>query len=192
MLSILSTGSWGANSPTQNLGTKLPISVTLGAGAITRSIAAFLVCPITVVKTRMEYEAVSGLHHPNAVKAIAIIGRNEGLKGLYSGLLATIVRDAPYSGLYLLFYNRMRHRISGAIAGAGATLLTHPPDVVRTRMQLENKIHTGIFSVVRHVYQTHGIRGFFAGVLPRAGRRALHQAFSWTLFEELMRRSQLP
>lgn len=157
----------------------------------------------------MQYEAVSGLHHPNAVKAIAIIGRNEGLKGLYSGLLATIVRDAPYSGLYLLFYNRMRHRISdwqgpggssylsvnflaGAIAGAGATLLTHPPDVVRTRMQLENKIHTGIFSVVRHVYQTHGIRGFFAGVLPRAGRRALHQAFSWTLFEELMRRSQLP
>lgn len=40
---------------------KLPALVTLSAGALTRSIASSVVCPITVIKTRMEVSCSCGL-----------------------------------------------------------------------------------------------------------------------------------
>lgn len=75
---------------------------------------------------------------------------------------------------------------AGVVAGASATILTHPPDVIRTKLQLESGERRSIITSVRRIYQVHGVRGFFAGVAPRAGRRALHQAVAWTIYEELM------
>jgi len=46
-----------------------------------------------------------------------------GLAGLYSGLLPTLARDAPYSGLYLLMYNRMQIIIKG---GFSSIDFSHP------------------------------------------------------------------
>uniref|UniRef100_A0A7I4EFQ3 Uncharacterized protein n=1 Tax=Physcomitrium patens TaxID=3218 RepID=A0A7I4EFQ3_PHYPA len=159
---------------------KLPALVTLSAGALTRSIASSVVCPITVIKTRMEYAAASGLVYRNTFHAVQTISYKEGLSGLYSGLIPTLARDAPYSGLYLLMYNRIgsslkesvptgtpqaaTNFLAGALAGGSATLLTHPPDVV------------------------HGLKGLFVGVMPRVGRRALQQAFAWTIYEEIVQR----
>ncbi|KAL2621957.1 hypothetical protein R1flu_002162 [Riccia fluitans] len=191
-----------SKSSGSSLHDKLPMAITMSAGSLTRLLASAITCPITVVKTRMEYAAASGLNYRGTASALLAIKRTEGLAGLYSGMVPTLLRDAPYSGLYLTLYNRIRYQlkvhldtnsrsqahisfVSGALSGSIATLVTHPPDVVRTRMQLDRTNHTGIVSSVRQIVQVEGMKGLFSGVLPRLGRRGFQQALSWTIFEEI-------
>lgn len=173
---------------------------TFGVGAVSRSLAATLLCPITVVKTRMEYASVSGVTYTGVGQALYSIGAKEGVKGLFSGLGSTLLRDAPFSGLNLVMYTQIRSVMSdfatsqgrevtafetfvaGAIAGGFATFATHPPDVLRTRLQLQN-----MRSTFHGIVAEEGIRALWVGSLPRIARRTLQQAVTWSLYEYIAR-----
>jgi solute carrier family 25, member 38 len=65
--------------------------------------------PLTVIKVRYE----SSLYNYQSIaSAAADIGRTEGLRGFFAGFGATAVRDAPYAGLYVLFYEQSKRRLS--------------------------------------------------------------------------------
>jgi len=181
-------------------------------GMTARSLAATVMIPITVIKTRFE----SGQYNYKRMSSALIqIYKNEGIRGLSCGLLPTIVRDAPYSGLYLMFYTQLKqnfvptcrnalglshdfengkellqaatHFSCGLMAGLLASLVTHPADVVKTRMQIKPEVYRSILQAYRKILADAGPRGFLIGFAPRMLRRSLMSAFAWTIYEEIMR-----
>jgi len=70
--------------------------------------------PVTVLKVRYEssYYAYTSLF--GAAKDVLA---RDGLKGFFAGFGATAVRDAPYAGLYVLFYEESKVRL-GRLAGS--------------------------------------------------------------------------
>nr|Q6DE75.1 RecName: Full=Mitochondrial glycine transporter; AltName: Full=Solute carrier family 25 member 38 [Xenopus laevis]AAH77266.1 MGC80014 protein [synthetic construct] len=177
-------------------------SVMLGAGS--RTVAAVCMLPFTVVKTRYE----SGKYGYNSVYgALKAIYKTEGPRGLFSGLTATLMRDAPFSGIYLMFYTRAKKLAPhdqidplfspvlnfscGIVAGILASVATQPADVIKTHMQLANEKYHWTGKVALNIYRTQGLTGFFQGGVPRALRRTLMAAMAWTVYEQMMEKMGL-
>lgn len=89
-------------------------AATLYSGAAARSMIVVLLCPLSVVKTRMETVEYS-TQYSNVFHAIRTISRQEGYRGLFSGLVPAIVRDAPYSAMYMLIYLRTKDILGRAV-----------------------------------------------------------------------------
>ncbi|XP_078515312.1 mitochondrial glycine transporter isoform X2 [Lissotriton helveticus] len=167
-------------------------------GTTSRAIAGICLLPITVVKTRYEsgkfgYRSVFG--------ALNNIYRTEGTRGLFSGLTATLLRDAPFSGIYLMFYTQTKRILPeeqdpafaplvnfgcGVLAGVLASVVTQPADVIKTHMQLSPERYSWSGQAIAVIFKDSGILGFFRGGVPRALRRTLMAAMAWTVYEQMM------
>ncbi|XP_061839951.1 mitochondrial glycine transporter B-like isoform X2 [Nerophis lumbriciformis] len=176
-------------------------AVLLGASA--RSVAGVSMLPFTVIKTRFE----SGYYNYVSVAgALKSVYETEGLRALFSGLTATLLRDAPFSGIYVMFYSQAKKTLPpevtssfyvplvnfscGVVAGVMASLVTQPADVVKTHIQVSPS-HWSTLDAINYVYKEHGLAGFFRGAVPRSLRRTLMAAMAWTVYEQLMARMGL-
>ncbi|RKF60209.1 Mitochondrial glycine transporter [Erysiphe neolycopersici] len=185
----------------------------LVTGAMARSFAGFVLMPMTVIKVRFE----SNLYTYNSIFGAGIdILRTEGFKGFFAGVGATTARDAPYAGLYVLFYEQSKKRLSrltlqfstaetnsmnkngtksasvnfasGMVAAGLATGLTNPFDAIKTRIQLQPNAYPNVFYAAGKMMQEEGPKTFFNGLSLRMARKALSSALAWTLYEEVIRR----
>ncbi|KAK4245282.1 mitochondrial carrier domain-containing protein [Corynascus novoguineensis] len=103
-----SATSYGSSSSSSSL-PKLSNTSNLVAGAVARSFAGFILMPLTVLKVRYESTLYSYASLASAARDIA---SREGVRGFFAGYGATAVRDAPYAGLYVLFYEQSKKRLS--------------------------------------------------------------------------------
>lgn len=121
-------------------------------GGLSRSLAAMVACPFTVVKTRMEYvaahssaattgatvpgiatapvagtmAAAGGHGYRGTLHALSSITRAEGLRGLYRGLGPTVLSNAPFSGDREI---RWGLRMGDSATAGGAS--SHSPGAIR-------------------------------------------------------------
>lgn len=61
------------------------------------------VCVCVVQSGRYNYSSVVG--------ALRSVCQKEGPRALFSGLTATLLRDAPFSGIYVMFYTQAKHAL---------------------------------------------------------------------------------
>jgi len=169
-------------------------------GSSARALAGSVMIPFTVIKTRFESRA---FHYSSTAHALISILRTEGLRGLTRGLGPTLVRDVPFSGLYLMFYEQLKtwvpeevsrtqssaavHFSCGLVAGLLASLVTQPADVIKTRLQLSSGSGLRLTGAVLQIYRDRGLGGFTTGLVPRSLRRTLMAALAWTVYENMIR-----
>ncbi|KAJ9057218.1 hypothetical protein DSO57_1024871 [Entomophthora muscae] len=167
-----------------------------GAGA--RAFVGFLLMPISVVKVQVESS-----HYPNITNArqgFRSILSSQGVAGLFAGSGATALRDAPYAGIYIYFYelaksilnprteqgpqspNLACNLVSGVGAGFAATLLTHPFDVVKTRIQLDKQRYPNFLVGLRSM----ALSELTSGLTMRLTRKSLSSAISWAGYEQFV------
>lgn len=161
---------------------KLSPTSDLVCGAVAGISARMAVAPLDVVKIRFQVQSQTGglYHYPSMPSALRRIVAHEGVQGLWKGNVPALLMVTPYSALQLAaFYQLKQSRLSGipepyqslsfgAIASALATACTYPLDLLRTRFaaQSEPKLYNGIRHALSVIYQSHGIRGFYAGLQP--------------------------
>jgi len=177
-------------------GRKPTTTQALMMGASARAIAAFTMIPFTVLKTRYESGRFT---YMGLGSGLGQILRTEGLTGLYRGLGPTLVRDVPFSALYLASYELLKqeipskidaspntcHILAGLGAGIMASLVTHPADVVKTRMQVADS-KTRLAAALVGTLRECGFKGFLAGLAPRLVRRTAMAALAWTVYERML------
>ena len=190
----------------------------LTTGATARASAGLIMMPITIIKVRYESSLYS---YKSIWGAGTAILKSEGIKGFFSGFGATAIRDAPYAGLYVLFYEQSKRRLgqirdvahkaealgfqsgttngtsvsinflSGGFAAGLATAITNPFDAVKTRLQLMPGKYGNMIKASQTMIKEDGFKSLFDGLGLRMGRKATSSALAWTLYEEMIRRAEM-
>jgi hypothetical protein len=133
-------------------------------GATSGAVACFACYPLDLVRTRLTVAVdTPGTRHVSVFgklwTKLAEIVRNEGVRGLYRGLLISLGVTVPQLGVSFCTYGTIKEKmlnarggyfrdqntghltatgsmISGAISGMTSSLLLFPADVIRRRMQV--------------------------------------------------------
>jgi solute carrier family 25, member 39/40 len=182
-----------------------PIWVPLVAGGTARIWAASLVSPLEMLRTKMQAQKISYREGGHALRDLV---RQNGIRGLWRGLNATLLRDVPFSALYWFHYESLKAYFqqpvptfqfslaAGATAGSIAALITLPFDVVKTHQQIElgekqifsnppknsNGRSTTVGTIVK-IFNQSGVSGLFTGLVPRLVKVAPACAIMISSFE---------
>lgn len=164
----------------------------LVSGVVARTVAVTAVCPIELVRTKLQSR--TGLNISEVLSVVRTVTAQNGVLSLWRGLSPMLLRDVPFSVIYWLGYEDLKRNftnrslfyqplvpfVAGSIAGTFAAIVTTPLDVVKTHMQVElgepeggNKLGVGSMSrVMRTILQEYGTPGLFAGLIPRVAKVA--------------------
>ena len=89
-------------------------------GSLAGAFGAFMVYPIDLVKTRMQNQRnqrVGERLYANSIDCAKKVIRNEGLRGLYSGVLPQLVGVAPEKAIKLTVNDLVRGKLSDSKTG---------------------------------------------------------------------------
>lgn len=140
--------------------------------------------------TKIQDKKVYWISLRKVISNISLEGKNSVLKtsigGFYQGIIPTILGIIPYAGVSFFTFETQKNvyrrfkdgkidvplkLAMGMIAGGVAQTFAYPLDVVRRRYQLlpialhlKNENVPSILRMVKQIYRTNGLRGFFSGI----------------------------
>ncbi|VDK81495.1 unnamed protein product [Litomosoides sigmodontis] len=126
----------------------------------------------------------SSEHYTGPVDVFRKLYKQGGIRSIYRGSMATLLRDVPASGIYLATYeylkklfagdsetknlNPLTTLVAGGLAGTANWSICIPPDVLKSRLQTapEGKYPEGIRSVFKEILREEGPKALFKGFTP--------------------------
>ncbi|KAE8696984.1 Nicotinamide adenine dinucleotide transporter 1 [Hibiscus syriacus] len=181
-----------------------------GAGAAAGVIAATFVCPLDVIKTRLQVHGLPKLGNATVRRSLIVgsleqIFQKEGLRGMYRGLAPTVLALLPNWAVYFTVYEQLKNylcsndekqhlsvganMLAASGAGAATTCFTNPLWVVKTRLQTQG-IRAGVvpyrstLSALRRIAHEEGVRGLYSGLVPALAGIS-HVAIQFPTYEKI-------
>jgi solute carrier family 25 phosphate transporter 23/24/25/41 len=179
----------------------------LAAGGVAGSAACALAYPLDLVRTRLAAQA-GARYYDGIAHALASIAREEGARGLYRGLGATLAQVAPSLAINYAAYETARSAwlaaadvaaptvpmslACGSAAGLVSSTATFPLDLVRRRLQLQGQggappVYPSYAAAFRTIAATEGLRGLYSGILPEYYKVVPGVAIAFATYEVLKR-----
>ncbi|GMM30724.1 Oac1 protein [Martiniozyma asiatica (nom. inval.)] len=165
------------------------------AGGVAACGAVTFTNPIELVKTRMQLQGELSANavkiYKNPVQALALIFKNEGIRGIQKGLVCAYVYQLGLNGCRLGLYEPTRkivnnlfypgqeniqnipiNVVAGALSGIAGAIIGSPMYLVKTRMQSysdqvkigEQTHYKNAWDGLRQIYSKEGFVGLFRGV----------------------------
>ncbi|KAH9730165.1 mitochondrial substrate carrier family protein [Citrus sinensis] len=174
-----------------------------GTSGLAVAVASAVTHPLDVLKVRLQMQFVGQKGPLNGMGRLFLqILKKEGPKSLYLGLTPALTRSILYGGLRLGLYEPSKYACdwafgstnilvkiaSGAFAGATATALTNPTEVLKVRLQMNSSMkQSGSIAEMRRLISEEGIRALWKGVGPAMARAAALTASQLATYDESKR-----
>lgn len=182
--------------------------ITALSGAVSGFVSGIVVCPLDVAKTRLQAQGLQSTgenrYYKGLIGTFTTIVRDEGVRGLYKGLVPIIMGYFPTWMIYFSFYELCKdfypriipqwdfvsYSCSAITAGAVSTIVTNPIWVIKTRLMLQTHVsqnpthYKGTFDAFKKIYSQEGIKALYAGLVP-SFLGLLHVAIYFPVYEKL-------
>ena len=179
-----------------------------------------ILTPIDVIKQRLQLGCYGG-----ALDCTRSVMKSEGIMALFRSYPTTLLINAPYGAVLVAVNEKLktllippsqedskkamlpRYFASAGLAAACASVLTHPLDVVKTRLQtqdcfckqeppvtcprrwtasvVQSPKYTDFSTCVRLIHAEEGFTGFYRGLIPRAALSIPGAAMCWGTYESM-------
>lgn len=188
----------------------IPFMKKVFLAGISGAAGGFVGTPADMINVRMQNDVKLPIdqrrNYRNGLHGLYSVYRNEGVRCMFNGattataraVLVTIGQLSMYDQYkYLLLThmdaifedNLLTHFTSSLLAGATATTLTQPLDVMKTRMMnAAPGDYKSIGDCAASIFRSSGPMGFFKGYVPAFVRLAPHTILMFVFFEQFRMR----
>eukprot|EP00027_Filamoeba_sp_ATCC50430_P010401 CAMPEP_0168558106 /NCGR_PEP_ID=MMETSP0413-20121227/9789_1 /TAXON_ID=136452 /ORGANISM="Filamoeba nolandi, Strain NC-AS-23-1" /LENGTH=274 /DNA_ID=CAMNT_0008589197 /DNA_START=227 /DNA_END=1051 /DNA_ORIENTATION=- len=171
------------------------------AGGISGAIGSSLVNPTDLIKIR--FQSVLPNEKPpykTTFHGFYYIWKNEGIRGLYKGVIPTTIRASVLTAAQLSSYDHSKHFmlkhkymedgfychfVASIISGLVTTTATNPVDIVKTRWMADRNSYKSPFEIFTKILFQEGPHAFLKGWVPNYLRLGPHFILSLPLYEFL-------
>ncbi|AGO10433.1 AaceriABL023Wp [[Ashbya] aceris (nom. inval.)] len=177
------------------------LAVNAAAGAAAGIIGAVLGSPLQLVKTRMQALAHDGARLPSAWPTLVAVFKDRGVRGLYQGVDAAILRTGVGSAVQLAVYSHAKealgrhipdgmalYTLASTISSVAVCIAMNPFDVAMTRMyNHRGSLYRGPLDCLYKTVKSEGFCALYKGHMAQLLRVAPHTILCLTLMEQALR-----
>ncbi|XP_015431884.1 PREDICTED: uncharacterized protein LOC107188148 [Dufourea novaeangliae] len=180
----------------------------IGMGMISGVVGSFVGSPTDLVLIRMIADVnlppEKRWNYRNGFVGLITIAKNEGVRALWRGSTATVIRGAVVNGTQLGTYSKVKLMLidtgrfhegvllqfcSAMISGLVTCSVSLPLDVSKTRLQnwTSSKKSPNLFGMILYIVQKEGVRALWRGFLPYYCRAAPNSIITMICVDQLHR-----